>query len=97
MQVSPPHARSPRYDFSETPLPQALAHEARRVFGDRLRGAPAATAAFERAFLAALERSGLKGVAGAAGGAGAKEYYTTLGTPAEERLRAAAAGEGPKG
>ena len=92
-----------RYDLAQTPLPQALAHEARRVLGDRLQASPGAAAAVDRALAATLSPMGRLGPGGgggnggtAAGGVGgaeaAAEYYSTMGVPLEERLKAAAAG-----
>jgi len=84
-----------RYDLSQTPLAHALAHEARRTLGDRLRASPESAAALESALTAALTQTGLPGAreaaAAAAGGGGCAavvdSYYSTLGLSVGDRLK----------
>lgn len=74
-------------------MPQALAHEARRVLGDRLQASPSAAAAFERALSAALAPLGRGGAPSGPASAAGGDYYSTLGISVDERVKAAATGE----
>ncbi len=110
LSTQPVKTKNTRYDLTHTPAPAALAHEARRVFGDRLGtsdpAAPSA-AAFARALGAAITQSGLLGAqevaaaitqsaAGSTPAAGPDSYFSTLGMSSEERAAAAAAGLAPQ-